>query len=129
MLGVQIDALTWHEAVDRLLGWARARQSRYVAISNVHVVVSATRDAMYRLVIDGAPVAWMLRKLGFAGQPRISGPDLMWALCERCAAEQLPGCRSSGPPLSHTGSLEKAPLVMVKKWFNHGPVLSDRRLR
>jgi N-acetylglucosaminyldiphosphoundecaprenol N-acetyl-beta-D-mannosaminyltransferase len=30
----------------------------------------------------------MLRKLGFAGQPRISGPDLMWALCERCAAEQ-----------------------------------------
>ena len=39
---------------------------------------------------DGAPVAWMLRKQGFAGQPRISGPDLMWALCERCAAERLP---------------------------------------
>ena len=98
MLGVQIDALTWHEAVDRLLGWARDRQSRYVTICNVHVVVTASRDAGYRQVIDGAdmatpdgaPVAWMLRKLGFAGQPRISGPDLMWALCERCAAEPLP---------------------------------------
>ena len=98
VLGIQIDAFSWHEAVDRLLGWARARQSRYVAICNVHVVVTASRYEGYRQVIDGAdmatpdgaPVAWMLRKQGFAGQPRISGPDLMWALCERCAAEQLP---------------------------------------
>jgi N-acetylglucosaminyldiphosphoundecaprenol N-acetyl-beta-D-mannosaminyltransferase len=43
VLGVQIDALTWHEAVERLLGWARARQSRYVAISNVHVVERVAR--------------------------------------------------------------------------------------
>jgi UDP-N-acetyl-D-mannosaminuronic acid transferase (WecB/TagA/CpsF family) len=28
---------------------------------------------------DGAPVAWMLRKLGFARQPRISGPAWMRA--------------------------------------------------
>lgn len=82
----------------RLLGWARARASRYVTICNVHVVVSASRDADYREIIngsdmatpDGAPVAWMLRRQGFAGQPRISGPDLMWALCERAAAENLP---------------------------------------
>jgi N-acetylglucosaminyldiphosphoundecaprenol N-acetyl-beta-D-mannosaminyltransferase len=39
---------------------------------------------------DGAPVAWMLRRLGFSGQSRISGPDLMWTLCERAAAEGLP---------------------------------------
>jgi N-acetylglucosaminyldiphosphoundecaprenol N-acetyl-beta-D-mannosaminyltransferase len=39
---------------------------------------------------DGAPVAWMLRRLGFAGQPRVNGPDLMWALCERCAASGQP---------------------------------------
>lgn len=98
MLGAQIDALTWDAAVGRLLAWARDRQSRYVAICNVHLVVTASHDADYRRVIngadmatpDGAPVAWMLRHLGFAGQPRISGPDLVWALCERCAAEGLP---------------------------------------
>lgn len=39
---------------------------------------------------DGAPVAWMLRRLGFTGQPRVSGPDLMWMLCERCAALSMP---------------------------------------
>jgi len=98
VLGAQVDVLAWDVALERLLGWARARESRYVTICNVHVVVSAARDAAYRDIIngsdmaapDGAPVAWMLRRLGFAGQPRISGPDLMWALCERCAVEGLP---------------------------------------
>ena len=98
VLGAHIDALSWNAALDRLLGWARARDSRYVTICNVHVVVSASRDAAYRDIIngsdmatpDGAPVAWMLRRQGFANQPRISGPDLMWTLCERCAAEGLP---------------------------------------
>jgi N-acetylglucosaminyldiphosphoundecaprenol N-acetyl-beta-D-mannosaminyltransferase len=98
VLGTRIDALMWDPAMARLLGWARARESRCVTICNVHVVVSASRDAAYRDIIngsdmatpDGAPVAWMLRRQGFADQPRISGPDLMWALCERAAAEGLP---------------------------------------
>jgi len=98
VLGAQIDALSWDAAMARLLGWAHARESRYVTICNVHVVVSASRDAAYRDIIngsdmatpDGAPVAWMLRRQGFAGQTRISGPDLMWVLCERAAKENLP---------------------------------------
>lgn len=98
VLGAHIDALSWDTALDRLLGWARAHDSRYVTICNVHVVVSASQDAAYREVIngsdmatpDGAPVAWMLRRQGFAGQNRISGPDVMWALCERCATEGVP---------------------------------------
>lgn len=98
VLGVSIDALDWPTAIERLLGWARARASRYVAICNVHVVVTASRDAAYREVIDGAdmatpdgaPVAWVLRRTGFVGQLRISGPDLMWALLDRSALEGLP---------------------------------------
>lgn len=98
VLGARIDALAWDAALERLLGWARGRESRYVTICNVHVVVTASREPAYGAVInasdmatpDGAPVAWMLRRQGFAGQPRISGPDLMWALCERCAAEGVP---------------------------------------
>lgn len=98
VLGADIDALSCEAALARLLDWARERESRYVTICNVHVVVSASQDAGYCAVIngadmatpDGAPVAWMLRRLGFADQPRISGPDLMWALCERAAQENLP---------------------------------------
>ncbi|MEW6676747.1 MAG: WecB/TagA/CpsF family glycosyltransferase [Pseudomonadota bacterium] len=69
-----------------------------MAICNVHVVVTANQDAAYLEIIngadmatpDGAPVAWALRRQGFNDQPRISGPDVMWALCARCAQEGLP---------------------------------------
>ncbi|MCC7258114.1 MAG: WecB/TagA/CpsF family glycosyltransferase [Gammaproteobacteria bacterium] len=98
VLGVQIDALGWSQAIDRLAAWATNRQSRTVAICNAHVVVTASRDPDYRAVIDGAdmatpdgaPVAWMLRRQGFRDQERISGPDLMWALCQRCERQAIP---------------------------------------
>ncbi len=86
VLGAQIDALTWDDALERISAWSQARQSRYVCICNVHSVVTATRDGDYRRIVndadmctpDGAPVAWALRTLGCAGQERVNGPDLMW---------------------------------------------------
>lgn len=95
VLGIRIDALGWNEAIARLLNWARHNDSRYVTICNAHVVVTASQDGAYRAVIDssdmatpdGAPVAWMLRRQGFAGQQRINGPDLTWALARACEAE------------------------------------------
>lgn len=95
VLGVPIDVLSWDVAVARIMAWGRARESRYVAICNVHVTVTASRDAAFGEVIaeadmatpDGAPIAWMLRRLDFADQPRISGPDLMLALLRRCLDE------------------------------------------
>jgi N-acetylglucosaminyldiphosphoundecaprenol N-acetyl-beta-D-mannosaminyltransferase len=34
---------------------------------------------------DGAPVAWLMRRLGRDGQARINGPDLMWRYCAEAA--------------------------------------------
>lgn len=98
VLDAQIDALSWDKAMPRLMSWARAGKSRYVTICNVHVVVTASRNVAYRKIIngadmatpDGAPVAWMLRRMGWVKQRRITGPDVMWALCERSARENLP---------------------------------------
>lgn len=117
VLGSYIDVLSGRTALQRLLQWARARESRYVTICNVHVVVSAFRDAKYQEVInasdmatpDGAPVAWMLRRLGFRNQQRISGPDLMWALCE--------SCMQVGMPVFFYGSTD-ATLTLLKKNLN-----------
>lgn len=97
VLGSHIDAGSWACVLDRLMGWAGARMSRYVAICNVHVVVTAWRDFEFQQVIngadlatpDGAPIAWMLRRLGFADQPRVNGPDLMERLFARCADESI----------------------------------------
>jgi N-acetylglucosaminyldiphosphoundecaprenol N-acetyl-beta-D-mannosaminyltransferase len=97
ILGIKTDSLSLDVAIERILVWSRIHESRYVTVSNVHVVVTASRDASYGQVIngadmaipDGAPIAWMLRRLGFANQSRISGPDLMWELCKKCAIEGL----------------------------------------
>lgn len=89
VIGISIDALEWSTALDRIRGWASGFESRYVCICNVHSVVTAGRDRAYGKVVagsdmatpDGAPVAWMLRKLGVDHQQRIDGPGLMWRYC------------------------------------------------
>ena len=98
VLGAPVSAVSFAQAQDRVLAWGHARESRYVVLANVHVVVTATQEADFGRTVaaadlatpDGAPVAWMLRKLGHTAQGRVSGPDLMWALLGRCATEGLP---------------------------------------
>ena len=92
VLGVPIDAISWGQALEAIRLWGQEHESRYVCITNVHSVVTAGQDAAFGRVAaadmttpDGAPVAWMLRKLGFATQQRINGPDLMWKYCEQAA--------------------------------------------
>jgi N-acetylglucosaminyldiphosphoundecaprenol N-acetyl-beta-D-mannosaminyltransferase len=97
VLGVPIDSGLWDDVLGRVVAWARTRESRYVAICNVHVTVTAAHDPAYRELIegadmatpDGAPIAWMLRRRGFPNQPRISGPDLMERLLQQCPAGEV----------------------------------------
>lgn len=91
VLSAPIDVLTWEHALTRIARWAAQRESRYVCICNAHAVVTAGQDKVFGRVVkladmatpDGAPVAWMLRKLGYADQQRINGPDLMWKYFEQ----------------------------------------------
>jgi N-acetylglucosaminyldiphosphoundecaprenol N-acetyl-beta-D-mannosaminyltransferase len=92
-----INAIQWQEAIDILVQWSRERQSRYVSICNVHSVVTAKRNPVFRRVVneadmatpDGMPLVWVLRRVGFQRQERINGPDLMWRLCGQAAEKGL----------------------------------------
>jgi N-acetylglucosaminyldiphosphoundecaprenol N-acetyl-beta-D-mannosaminyltransferase len=93
VLGAPIDLLTAEAAVARIAAWAAARESRYVCHCNAHAIVTTTRDRSFHEAVagadmatpDGAPVAWMLRRLGALGQRRVSGPDLMSDYCAHAA--------------------------------------------
>jgi len=93
VLRASIDVVQWADALARIAGWAANHESRYVCICNAHSVVTAGQDAAFGHVVaqadmatpDGAPVAWMMRKLGFKDQQRINGPDLMWKYCAQAA--------------------------------------------
>lgn len=93
VLSVNIDVLQWDGALNRILNWSRDHESHYVCLCNAHSVVTAGQDPAFARALeqadmtapDGAPVAWMLRKVGHPGQSRISGPDLMWTYCGQAA--------------------------------------------
>ena len=96
VLGARIDALSWSQAIERIGGWAAARESRYVCVCNVHSAVTASQNTDFAKAIeecdlatpDGAPVAWMLRRLGHDTQQRINGPDLMWKYLAHISGSQ-----------------------------------------
>ena len=113
VLGIPIDALCWDDALSKIAGWSSNKESRVVCICNVHSVVTANRDIEFRRVLadadmatpDGAPVAWMLRRLGHTRQQRINGPDLLWRYCAEAELR--------GEPIFLYGSTE-ATLELLK---------------
>lgn len=97
VMGCPIDAVQWAPVVELIVGWAEARESRYACICNVHLVVTASQDSQLALAVkgadlatpDGMPVALCVRLAGFPDQPRIAGPDLMWACLGAAQRERL----------------------------------------
>jgi N-acetylglucosaminyldiphosphoundecaprenol N-acetyl-beta-D-mannosaminyltransferase len=89
VLGAFIDAISWERALQTIQWWAIHRQSRYVCACNVHMVMSMRKSRLIDRTVNGAdmvlpdgmPVAWMLQRLGYAKQQKISGADLMWQYC------------------------------------------------
>lgn len=98
LLGTRVDAISWEQAVGRILRWAQAGSSRMVCLCNVHSLVSARRDPALATALalsdmnspDGAPLAWLMRRHGWPEQQRLSGPDLMWRLLAEAERLQLP---------------------------------------
>lgn len=90
VIGTAIDVLDWDAAVARIIAWSRKRVPKVVCICNSHSLVTAGSDRLLKRALenadmataDGAPVAWLMRRMGHTRQDRINGPDLMW----RCLA-------------------------------------------
>jgi N-acetylglucosaminyldiphosphoundecaprenol N-acetyl-beta-D-mannosaminyltransferase len=106
VLDVPVHALRMDTAIQRIAAWAAQGEARRVCFVNAHSTATARHDRAHAAALrtsdmnlpDGAPVAWMLRRLGHAGQPRVSGPDVMEALLARCEREKLPVYLLGGTP-------------------------------
>lgn len=108
LLGSRIDATTYAEATERVLGWAREGESAYVCVTSVHGLIEASDDPSFQDVLNGAdlvtpdgmPVVWGLRQLGAEGATRVYGPTLTLHVCEAAAKAGVPIGLYGGTPES-----------------------------
>ena len=96
ILGVQVSATTYDEAVEAVVHAAKRGHGAIVSFHAVHALVTASSDARLReavngfelLAPDGQPVRWALHWLhGVRLADRVYGPEMMLLLCSRAARE------------------------------------------
>lgn len=106
LLGMRVDRTSYAAATDRIVRWARAGESRYVACASVNNVIQARDSARFSEIMnaadlvtpDGMPLVWGLRLLGARGAARVYGPDLATLVLDAAARENLPlGFYGSAP--------------------------------
>lgn len=91
ILGICVSETDYASLCDRIQTLTQTHQSAYIIAANVHVIMTAYWNRNYRDILakaavvtpDGMPLVWGMRWLGAKGQPRVYGPDLMLAWCER----------------------------------------------
>jgi hypothetical protein len=99
VLGVQIDAVDYAAAVDRIITAAHDGRPMSVSALAVHGVMTGVLNSAHRyrlnrfdmLLPDGQPVRWALGWLHRVKlSDRVYGPNLTLELCRRAAEENLP---------------------------------------
>lgn len=103
---VPLDAVTLSGALDRILELVRSHRGGTVYTPNVdHVVVAEENEAFRSAyaevslsLVDGMPVLWAARMLGFGVPEKVSGSDLFEPLIERAARGRLPVFLVGGQP-------------------------------
>jgi N-acetylglucosaminyldiphosphoundecaprenol N-acetyl-beta-D-mannosaminyltransferase len=97
ILNIAVDAQTLDEAVMTLASWATQPQKRYVSTCPVYTLMMArenpqVRDALARadmVTADGMPLVWLQRRQGYPQAERVYGPDIMRAVCEKTADQNV----------------------------------------
>jgi len=98
ILRMRVDATSYEHTARRIVNWARSRESRYVCLANVHMVMESYDDPAFRRIVndadlvtpDGMPLVWCLRLLGISRATRVCGPELTPFVCARAAEERIP---------------------------------------
>ena len=96
VLNGRFDALTFDETVDTIVEALRSGRRGWVCTVNVATLIAMRKDAALQsfvdrgllAVADGQPIVWCARIFGGWLPERVTGIDLIEALCERLAVDQ-----------------------------------------
>jgi len=124
LFGLDFQQVNFNKAVEKIINLSIDLKPRLLVTPNVDHIVMINRDSYIRkiflsadiLVADGMPIVWLSRLIPGKQLPeRITGADLMPALCHECARQSLSIAIIGGKP----GVAEMA----VVKLKQHSPEL------
>ena len=106
IVGMRVDATSYRDATDRIMGWAKNGESRMVCAASVNNVMETREsddflDVMNRadlITPDGMPLVWGLKLLGVKGPTRTYGPTLTQILLDRAEVAGVPVGFYGGSP-------------------------------
>jgi N-acetylglucosaminyldiphosphoundecaprenol N-acetyl-beta-D-mannosaminyltransferase len=106
ILGTRVDPTSYEKATKQILSWAKAGESRYVCVANVHMIMEAYESLGFNKVVnqadlvtpDGMPLVWVLRIMGNHHQERVYGPGLLLSVAEGAARDNIPVGFIGGEP-------------------------------
>lgn len=95
IVSAHVHETSYVNATKLILDWSKRRESRYVCVANVHLLMEAHDSAQYNDVVnnadlvtpDGMPLVWMMRLKGQRRQERVYGPTLMLHILESATLE------------------------------------------
>ncbi len=128
--GIQIDNLSFEEAVAQIIAIAREHCSKYVVTPNADHIVRLQTDpkfqAVYQgaslIVADGMPVVWASKWLGNPLPERITGADLLPHLCKEAALVGLSvyflGAAEGVAEIAATKLTAAYPTLKVAGWYS-----------
>jgi exopolysaccharide biosynthesis WecB/TagA/CpsF family protein len=99
VLGIDVNAIDYEAAVDRVISAGKKRQSMAVTALAVHGVMTGVKDSAHNFRLnqfdlvcpDGQPVRWALNWLhGAQLEDRVYGPELTLRICQAAAKENVP---------------------------------------
>ena len=119
---IAIDRVTFREALDAVMYLATNARSEFVVTPNSDHLVRLQDDLEFRsvyraaalVVADGMPLVWGSKLLGRSLPERVSGSDLMLALCARAADNDTPVFILGGPP----GIAPRAAQRLIERYAN-----------
>lgn len=96
-LNINIDDISFDDAVDKVIYMAKHEKHRYVVTPNVDHVMKNEKDMLFRkiyeradlIVTDGTPLMWIADSLGCPIKEKIPGSDMLPKICEKAAKENV----------------------------------------
>ncbi|MEM9091527.1 MAG: WecB/TagA/CpsF family glycosyltransferase [Cyanobacteria bacterium P01_F01_bin.53] len=97
VVGFPISTLSFDAHVDTMARWAKARLSKVVCVSNVHMMMEGNWKPEFSKVLtnadlltpDGMPLVWMTSLLSGRRHQRVAGMELLLGLCEKAQAQNI----------------------------------------